>query len=235
MEFITSVISHVQDQYADEPEAPDQRGRGADEEGRQALRDRLLQKQGRKERASHMLRKCFILAITLCLRCLGGDKASRRTWTRCCSLPPCLPTCPRARPPRGTIYRRPLAPPTRPRYARRSSLRETFRWIYHKPPVEFAAYFIPLVLFQVSDKERQAQNEALFKEVATQVAEKCVNPESKRPYPVSMQFSLYVCINVSFFRHLMISGVDDREGHEGVPHRPEAQQECQTTGWKGNY
>ena len=52
MEFITSVISHVQDQYADEPEAPDQRGRGADEEGRQALRDRLLQKQGRKERAS---------------------------------------------------------------------------------------------------------------------------------------------------------------------------------------
>merc|ERR1712117_782040 len=39
---------------------------------------------------------------------------------------------------------------------------------------------------QVSDKERQAQNEALFKEVATQVAEKCVNPETKRPYPVSM-------------------------------------------------
>ena len=67
MEFITSVISHVQDKYADEPEAPDQRGRGADEEGRQALRDRLLQKQGGKERASHMLRKCFILAITLCL------------------------------------------------------------------------------------------------------------------------------------------------------------------------
>ena len=48
---------------------------------------------------------------------------------------------------------------------------------------------MPLVLFQVSDKERQAQNEALFKEVATQVAEKCVNPESKRPYPVSFQFS----------------------------------------------
>ena len=42
----------------------------------------------------------------------------------------------------------------------------------------------------MSDKERQAQNEALFKEVATQVAEKCVNPESKRPYPVSSWFSL---------------------------------------------
>ena len=47
-------------------------------------------------------------------------------------------------------------------------------------------------MFQVSDKERQAQNEALFKEVATQVAEKCVNPESKRPYPVSPQF--FLCI-----------------------------------------
>ena len=51
------------------------------------------------------------------------------------------------------------------------------------------------VLFQVSDKERQAQNEALFKEVATQVAEKCVNPESKRPYPVSYRFTL--CIHHS--------------------------------------
>jgi len=39
---------------------------------------------------------------------------------------------------------------------------------------------------QVSDKERQAQQEALFKDVATLVSEMCVNPESKRPYPVSM-------------------------------------------------
>merc|ERR1712020_716030 len=39
---------------------------------------------------------------------------------------------------------------------------------------------------QVSDKERQAQQEAQFKDIATIVAEKCVNPESKRPYPVSM-------------------------------------------------
>jgi len=39
---------------------------------------------------------------------------------------------------------------------------------------------------QVSDKERQAQQEATFKDIATIVAEKCVNPETKRPYPVSM-------------------------------------------------
>ncbi len=39
---------------------------------------------------------------------------------------------------------------------------------------------------QVSDKERQAEREALFREVATTVADKCVNPETKRPYPVSM-------------------------------------------------
>ena len=39
---------------------------------------------------------------------------------------------------------------------------------------------------QVSDKERQAQQEAQFKDIATIVAEKCINPESKLPYPVSM-------------------------------------------------
>jgi ribosome maturation protein SDO1 len=39
---------------------------------------------------------------------------------------------------------------------------------------------------QVSDKERQAQQEATFKDIATTIAEKCVNPETKHPYPVSM-------------------------------------------------
>uniref|UniRef100_A0A069DQU4 Ribosome maturation protein SBDS n=1 Tax=Panstrongylus megistus TaxID=65343 RepID=A0A069DQU4_9HEMI len=39
---------------------------------------------------------------------------------------------------------------------------------------------------QVSDKERQSQLDSLFKDIATNVAEKCVNPETKRPYPVSM-------------------------------------------------
>lgn len=39
---------------------------------------------------------------------------------------------------------------------------------------------------QVSDKERNNQLDSLFKDIATTVAEKCVNPETKRPYPVSM-------------------------------------------------
>jgi ribosome maturation protein SDO1 len=39
---------------------------------------------------------------------------------------------------------------------------------------------------QVSDKERHAQLESMFKEIATTVADKCVNPETKRPYPVSI-------------------------------------------------
>ena len=37
---------HVPHQHADEPEAADQRGRRQDQEGRQALRTRLLQEQG---------------------------------------------------------------------------------------------------------------------------------------------------------------------------------------------
>jgi len=39
---------------------------------------------------------------------------------------------------------------------------------------------------QVSEKERQAQQEAMFKDIATVISDKCVNPESKRPYPVSI-------------------------------------------------
>lgn len=39
---------------------------------------------------------------------------------------------------------------------------------------------------QISDKERAAQLETLTKEVATIIAEKCINPENKRPYPTSM-------------------------------------------------
>lgn len=39
---------------------------------------------------------------------------------------------------------------------------------------------------QVSDKERQGQLESTLKEIATIVAEKCVNPDTKRPYPVTM-------------------------------------------------
>ncbi|XP_046688666.1 ribosome maturation protein SBDS-like, partial [Homalodisca vitripennis] len=39
---------------------------------------------------------------------------------------------------------------------------------------------------QVSDKERQTQLDSLFNDIATTVADKCVNPETKRPYPVSI-------------------------------------------------
>lgn len=39
---------------------------------------------------------------------------------------------------------------------------------------------------QISDKERQTQQEETLKEVATTIADKTVNPETKRPYPVSM-------------------------------------------------
>eukprot|EP00088_Acartia_fossae_P016062 TRINITY_DN1895_c0_g1_i9.p1 TRINITY_DN1895_c0_g1~~TRINITY_DN1895_c0_g1_i9.p1 ORF type:complete len:253 (-),score=62.55 TRINITY_DN1895_c0_g1_i9:76-834(-) len=39
---------------------------------------------------------------------------------------------------------------------------------------------------QVSDKERQAQTEAMFKDIATIVSEKCVNSDTKRPIPVSI-------------------------------------------------
>lgn len=39
---------------------------------------------------------------------------------------------------------------------------------------------------QVSDKERQTQIESMFRDIATIVSEKCVNPDTKRPYPVSL-------------------------------------------------
>lgn len=39
---------------------------------------------------------------------------------------------------------------------------------------------------QVSDKERHSALDSTFKEIATIVADKCVNPETKRPYPVSI-------------------------------------------------
>lgn len=39
---------------------------------------------------------------------------------------------------------------------------------------------------QVSDKERQSNLDTVFKEIATMVADKCINPDMKRPYPVAM-------------------------------------------------
>jgi len=39
---------------------------------------------------------------------------------------------------------------------------------------------------QITDKERSAQNERIFRDIATFVVAKCVNPETKRPYPVGV-------------------------------------------------
>ena len=38
----------------------------------------------------------------------------------------------------------------------------------------------------MSDKERQSQLEAMFRDIATVVAEKCVNPDTRRPYTVGI-------------------------------------------------
>ena len=39
---------------------------------------------------------------------------------------------------------------------------------------------------QVGEKERNQKLESMLKDIATIVSEKCVNPESKRPYPVTI-------------------------------------------------
>ena len=38
----------------------------------------------------------------------------------------------------------------------------------------------------MSERERQAQLESMFRDIATIVADKCVNPETKRPYTVGI-------------------------------------------------
>ena len=39
---------------------------------------------------------------------------------------------------------------------------------------------------QVSDRERQSQLDSTFRDIATIVADKCVNPDNRRPYPVGV-------------------------------------------------
>ncbi|ETV92665.1 SBDS family rRNA metabolism protein [Aphanomyces invadans] len=51
---------------------------------------------------------------------------------------------------------------------------------------EVAKLIIDQGELQVSDGERAAFNQSLFQEIATIVVEKCVNPESNRPYPFSV-------------------------------------------------
>ena len=38
----------------------------------------------------------------------------------------------------------------------------------------------------MSERERQAQLEAMFRDIATTVAAKCVNPDTRRPYTVGV-------------------------------------------------
>lgn len=42
------------------------------------------------------------------------------------------------------------------------------------------------VLLQVSDKERQLELDSLFKDVASVLSEKCINPDNNKPYTISM-------------------------------------------------
>jgi hypothetical protein len=38
----------------------------------------------------------------------------------------------------------------------------------------------------VSDKERKVELDTIFRDVASVLSEKCINPESRRPYTISM-------------------------------------------------
>jgi hypothetical protein len=42
------------------------------------------------------------------------------------------------------------------------------------------------IRLQVSDKERKSDYDNLFKDIATLLSEKCVNPDTNRPYTITM-------------------------------------------------
>lgn len=42
------------------------------------------------------------------------------------------------------------------------------------------------LFLQISDKERKVELDTLFRDVASVLSEKCINPESSRPYTISM-------------------------------------------------
>ncbi|KAJ3082690.1 hypothetical protein HK102_001507 [Quaeritorhiza haematococci] len=50
---------------------------------------------------------------------------------------------------------------------------------------------------QIGEKERSAQLENMYRDIATIVAEKCVNPDTKRPYTVTMIEKAMADIHVS--------------------------------------
>ena len=53
----------------------------------------------------------------------------------------------------------------------------------------FKIFFLQILAkgeLQVSEKERHAQLESMFRDIATTVADKCVNPDTNRPYTVTL-------------------------------------------------
>ena len=56
------------------------------------------------------------------------------------------------------------------------------------PPQQhcFAKYLCSVLIVQVSDKERQLELDSLFKDVASVLSDKCINPDNNKPYTISM-------------------------------------------------
>ena len=126
-------------------------------------------------------------------RCSPGAPASRRTSTRCSSPTPSTPTSPRASSPSPRTSSRHSAPTTRPKSASRYLLSYPSS---NPPPPQLDVRFIRCCLLllqilekgelQVSGKEREAQLSSQFRDIATIVMEKTINPETRRPYTITM-------------------------------------------------
>lgn len=57
---------------------------------------------------------------------------------------------------------------------------------HHIHYVYFSKQILAKGELQVSEKERQVELEAMFRDIATIVSNMCVNPETKRPYTVTL-------------------------------------------------
>lgn len=64
----------------------------------------------------------------------------------------------------------------------RGELAVSYKYVYYQKIIQI----LEKGDLQISEKERQSQQEESVKEIATLISEKCVNPETKRPYPVTM-------------------------------------------------
>ena len=64
--------------------------------------------------------------------------------------------------------------------ARDEDLKRAFQSVDH---ASIAVHILNAGEYQVSDRERAFNLEAIYKDVANIVADKCRNPETKRPYP----------------------------------------------------